>query len=206
MTEPLLIGTRGWDHAAWDGQFYPAELPADWRFSFYCNRLRSVLLPAEAWAAVDMDEVRRWGGDCDAQFQFVLELPPGLSTPMARDEFDARWAGFRALMDPIHARTVGLLLGVSDTESPDRDWLAHVLSVLTSDKPVCVDLPPGGWRSNGLPSLLANTGAGLCWHADQEPGPQPGGRLMLGLTPGGKARQLRHSIEQIGRASCRERV
>ena len=34
MTEPLMIGTRGWDHGAWAGGFYPPELPDDWRFSF----------------------------------------------------------------------------------------------------------------------------------------------------------------------------
>jgi hypothetical protein len=89
------------------------------------------------------------------------------------------------------------VLRVPDSVAPDRDWLAHVLSVLTSDKPVCVDLPSGDWRSSGMLSLLANTGAGLCWHTDQEPAPQSGGRFMLGLTRGGKARELRHAIEML---------
>ena len=44
MTEPLLIGTRGWDHAS-GGDFYPADLPDDWRFCYYSNNLRSVLVP-----------------------------------------------------------------------------------------------------------------------------------------------------------------
>jgi len=31
VNEPILIGTRGWNHAS-GGDFYPAELPDDWRF------------------------------------------------------------------------------------------------------------------------------------------------------------------------------
>ena len=135
MTEPLLIGMRGWQHPDWEEHFYPAELPADWRFCFYSNRLRSVLLPGEMWSAVDVGEVRHWQGECDAQFQFVLELPVELALPATREDFDVRWTGFRGLIDIIHAQTAGLLLRVPDSAAPDRDWLAHALSVLTSDKP-----------------------------------------------------------------------
>ncbi len=197
MTEPLLIGMRGWEHPAWEGHFYPAELPADWRFCFYSNRLRSALLPAQMWPAVDVDEVRRWRGECDAQFQFVLELPLALASPAISTEFDAHWAAFRALIDPLHASTAGLLLRVPAAATPDRDWLAHALSVLTSDKPVCVDLPSDAWHTPPVLTLLSDTGAGLCWHADAQATPRPGGRFMLGLTHGGNAKALRHHIETL---------
>jgi uncharacterized protein YecE (DUF72 family) len=198
MTEPLLIGMRGWEHPDWEGHFYPAELPADWRFCFYSNRLRSVLLAAEAWPATDADEVRRWRGDCDGQFRFVLELPQTLALPGAVGEFDAHWAGFRALIDPLHASTAGLLLRVPAAAAPDRDWLAHALSVLTSDKPVCVDLPSDAWRTPSVLALLGDTGAGLCWDADAQASPHPGGRFLLGLTAGGNAKVLRRHIEALG--------
>lgn len=197
MTEPMLIGTRGWQHAAWEGNFYPAELPADWQFCFYSNRLRSVLIPAERWSGADAAEVRRWKEDSDAQFRFVLELPTDLASPAGGADFDAQWAAFRVLIDSLHGLTAGLLLRVRDTAVPDRDWLAHALSVLTSDKPVCVDLPPGDWRSNEMFSLLENTGAGLCWHGEEEAPPRPGGRFMLGLSRGGRAKALRQSIESL---------
>ncbi len=197
MTEPLLIGMRGWEYPAWEGHFYPAELPADWRFCFYSNRLRSVLLPAETWPGVDASEVRRWPGECDAQFQFVLELPPELTRPDSVAAFDTHWAAFRTLIDPLHASTTGLLLRVSITTPPERDWLAHALSVLTSDKPVCVDLPSDAWRTPPVLTLLADTGTGLCWHANAEAPPHPGGRFMVGLTGGGNAKVLRGHIEAL---------
>ncbi len=200
MTEPLIIGMRGWEFPAWEGHFYPAELPVDWRFCFYSNRLRSVLLPLDIWPSVDEVEVRRWLGDCDAQFRFVLELPPALTHPASAAVFDAHWSAFRALIDPLHASTTGLLLRVSATATPDRDWLAHVLSVLTADKPVCVDLPSDAWRTQPMLTLLADTGAGLCWHADAPVPPHPGGRFMVGLTGGGNAKTLRGHIATL--AAC----
>lgn len=197
MTEPLLIGMRGWEHAAWQGSFYPAELPADWRFCFYSNRLRSVLLPAEMWPALDADAARRWREECDAQFRFVLELPQALARPGDAAQFDAHWAGFRALIGPLHASTTGLLMRIPAAAPPDRDWLAHALSLLTSDKPVCVDLPSDAWHTPCVLTVLSDTGAGLCWHADAQGPPHPGGRFMVGLTNGGNAKALRRHIEAL---------
>ena len=49
MTEPILIGVRGWEYPPQES-YYPPELPEEWRFCFYSNRLRSVLVPAQVWA------------------------------------------------------------------------------------------------------------------------------------------------------------
>ena len=88
MTEPLMIGTRGWAHAAWEGGFYPPELPAEWRFCFYSNNLRSALVPQEQWATVTGADVAAWLEDSDPAFRFVLELPPALGVPHAHARRD----------------------------------------------------------------------------------------------------------------------
>ena len=197
MTEPLLIGTHGWEHPAWHGSFYPPELPLDWRFCFYSNRLRSVLVSAESWRVTDDTQTRLWLADCDPQFRFVLELPAVLTTPTLPEIFDGHWADFRAHIEPLHGHIAGLLLRLPVTAAPDRDSLAHALSVLTAYKPVSVDLPIAPWRTHALSTLLADAGAGLCWHADTAAAPQPGGRFMVGLTAGGNAKTLRHQIESL---------
>ena len=198
MTESLLIGTHGWEHPAWHGNFYPPELPVDWRFCFYSNRLRSVLVSADSWHTTDDAQTKLWLADCDPQFRFVLELPAVLATPATPEVFDGHWADFRAHIEPLHGHTVGLLLRPPVAAVPDRDSLAHALSVLTAYKPVCVDLPSAPWRTYEISTLLTDAGAGLCWHADQDPAPQPGGRFMVGLTPGGNAKTLRRQIEALG--------
>ncbi len=197
MTESLLIGTYGWEHPAWHGNFYPPELPGDWRFCFYSNRLRSVLVSAESWHATDGGQTGLWLTDCDPQFRFVLELPAALATAATPEIFDGHWADFRAHIEPLRGHTAGLLLRPPAASLPDRDSLAHTLSVLTAYKPVCVDLPSDPWCTEGISTLLADTGAGRCWHADETAAPQPGGRFMVGLTSGGNAKILRRQIETL---------
>ena len=165
MAESILIGTRGWDHPKWSGGFYPDALPADWRFSFYCNQLRAVLLPAEAWSAAPAAEVGAWAEDAFPEFRFVVELSAGSPSSLQ-------------ILEPIRPQVAGLLLRAPAT--PDKDWLAARLAELTASFPVCVDLPPEA-RAPDLLACLTQYDAGLCWHADIEPEPRPSGRLMVAL-------------------------
>ena len=181
MAKSILIGTRGWDHpgdsrdgggraasgtaAGWSGGFYPDVLPPDWRFSFYCNQLRSVLVPAEAWSAPSAAEVRAWAEDAFPEFRFVVEL--SATSPLSLD-----------ILEPIRSQVAGLLLRAPAT--PDRDWLAARLAGLTASFPLCVDLPPDG-RTPDLLACLTQYDAGLCWRTEIEPEPHPGGKLMVAL-------------------------
>ena len=83
MTEPLLSGTRDWDRDAWLDTVYPAELPREWRFCYYSNLLRSVLVPGAVSAQATVAEVTQWWEDCDTTFRFVLECPPEFARPQA---------------------------------------------------------------------------------------------------------------------------
>ena len=165
MAESILIGTRGWDHPGWSGGFYPDALPPDWRFSFYCNQLRSVLVPAEAWSARAAAEVRAWAEDAFPEFRFVVEL--SATSPLSLD-----------ILEPIRSQVAGLLLRAPAT--PDRDWLAARLAELTASFPLCVDLPPEA-RTPDLLACLTQYDAGLCWRTEIEPEPRPGGKLMVAL-------------------------
>ena len=181
MAESILIGTRGWDHPKWSGGFYPDALPADWRFSFYCNQLRAVLLPAEAWSAAPAAEVGAWAEDAFPEFRFVVELSAGSPSSLQ-------------ILEPIRPQVAGLLLRAPAT--PDKDWLAARLAELTASFPVCVDLPPEA-RAPDLLACLTQYDAGLCWHADIEPEPRPSGRLMVALAAAAAPRVQRQWLERL---------
>ncbi len=166
MAESILIGTRGWDRPDWTGTFYPDVLPADWRFSFYCNQLRAVLVPAEAWLAAPLADVCAWAEDAFPEFRFVVEL--SAASPSSLDT-----------LAPISSQIAGLLLCAPAT--PDKGWLTERLAELTALFPVCVDLPPAA-RTPDLLACLTQYDAGLCWHADTEAEPRPGGKLMVALS------------------------
>jgi uncharacterized protein YecE (DUF72 family) len=197
MTEPLMIGTRGWAHVAWTGGFYPPELPADWCFCYYSNQLRSVLVPQETWEAVSRAEVVQWMEDSDPAFRFVLELPAALCVPLANAKRDQVLAEFLELAEPIDARTAGLLLRIAPDTPVYPDWFEHLLGRLADVAPVCADLPDVAWRAAAVLDALTRQNAGLAWHCAQEAEPRPGGRLLVALGPPATPRQVRHCIERL---------
>ena len=189
MNEPILIGTRGWNHAS-GGDFYPAELPDDWRFCYYSNNLRSVLVPQETWDSAQRVDVVQWLEDSDPAFRFVLEVPGELRDQRALEEFLEK-------TKPIAPRTAGLLLCIKpDTEVLPAP-LESLLNGLADIAPVCVDLPDGPWRDSLVNTVLQRQNAGLLWNCAREIVPHPGGRLMIALAPPAPPREVRHWIEQL---------
>lgn len=158
--------------------FYPDVLPADWRFSFYCNHLRAVLLPAEMWPAAD---VRAWAEDAFPEFRFVVELSATTPAPLP-------------VLEPIRSQIAGLLLRAPAV--PDKTWLTARLAELSTSFPVCVDLPPAA-RTPDLLACLTQHNAGLCWLADTDPEPRPGGKLMVALASSAKPKVQRRWLEQL---------
>lgn len=207
MSEAILIGTRGWDHDAWQGGFYPEELPAEWRFCYYSNLLRAVLVPAEAWTGVTPGAVAQWAEDSDPGFRFVLEPPPLAST--------TELAAFLRLIEPLRSQTDGFFVSAVPTvpqpsphpsptiagegesvEDDEWDRFEMLLAGLTRAHPVCIDLPAGG-QSPELSALLAAQRVGRCWHCTQGDAPAPGGALVVALSKGGTTLELRQTLEAL---------
>jgi hypothetical protein len=188
MIEPLLIGTRGWLHPAWDGPFYPPELPPEWRFCFYSNRLRSVLVPAELWPGITHADVAQWAQDCDPLFRFVLEVPVDVWTSPA-----TAVTRFFDTIAPIAAQIVGLSLAVPATAGPAA--LEELLALLMPAHPVCLDLAPS---LADLPAVAeVGHGAGRLWRVDDQSLPAPGGRFLVARMAAGDPRALRRAIEAL---------
>ena len=190
MSEAILIGTCGWDHNAWQGGFYPEELPPEWRFCYYSNVLRAVWAPADVWTGVTAEAVSQWAQDSDSSFRFILEPPP-LPSP-------AELNAFLQLVAPILPQTGGFLVRVAAGAPSDPDWLDTVLAELAREHPVCVDLPTS-WQSSALAALLATHRAGHYWDCAASDAPSPGGALLVALRNGGTPPELRHTLEAMSR-------
>jgi len=196
MSEPILIGTRGWNHVS-GGDFYPAELPDDWRFCFYSNNLRSVLVPQETWDSAQRADVAQWLDDSDPAFRFVIELPAILVSPLAQSRREQALAQFLETLEPVAARVAGLFLRIAPDTEALPDWFEPLLSQLADIAPLCVDLPAGPWRAPAVHAVLERQGVGLVWHCTTETAPHPGGRLMVALAPPASAREVRRFIERL---------
>lgn len=70
----LRVFARGWDFDAWQQDFYPQDLPEDWRLGFYANEFRGVLVPDAVWRQAGAAELADWFGDLAAPFAVYLEI------------------------------------------------------------------------------------------------------------------------------------
>ena len=52
----MRVGASDWDHAHWQGPFYPDDLPEDWRLTYYANEFSCVLVPEGKWQGADLEE------------------------------------------------------------------------------------------------------------------------------------------------------
>ena len=71
----LDVVTLGWDLPGWFGDFYPEDLPPEWRLSYFANEFPAVLIPLRLWAGADVSLMHRWADDVHQRFRFYLELP-----------------------------------------------------------------------------------------------------------------------------------
>jgi len=190
-----MVGSYGWQHAAWANSYYPDELPEDWRFCFYSNNLRSVLVPGEAWNTSPSPPLAQWLEDSDPAFRFVLELPSALSLPQADDERELEF--FLETVEPILPRIAGFMLRVAPQAPVQLDRFEHLLNRLTRVGPVCVDLAASPWRTPAAQAAVERQGAGVVWHCAREAVPRPGGNLMVAMAPVADARTVRGWIEKL---------
>jgi hypothetical protein len=66
-------GCRDWDDPVLVAGYYPEDLPADWRLSYYANEADCALLPPQRWRRVGANEAAAWAEDVGSRFRFYLE-------------------------------------------------------------------------------------------------------------------------------------
>lgn len=69
-----FLGARGWEYPAWDGRFYPDDLPSDWRLIYYANEFSTVLVPEDRFAAASNEELEEWAEEVPEGFRFFVEI------------------------------------------------------------------------------------------------------------------------------------
>lgn len=69
----VRVGSEGWFDDP-RGDFYPDDLPEDWRLSFYNTSFSCVLLDAAQLVDCDLEEVGQWQHDLQSQFRFLIAI------------------------------------------------------------------------------------------------------------------------------------
>lgn len=182
----LLIGAAGWENENWVGGFYPGDLPEDWRFGYYTNRLRSVLVPAAAWNGGDTGSlVDTLLEDLYPEFRMVLEWE------LAGKENDlAVTLEFLEKSRPVDANVDAYLVSLAD--AVDESTL-QAIDQLQQHHPVCLK----NINAQTDERIQALDGVSLCWMTDSQAQPAARGQFLVALSGNTEPRGIREIIEKI---------
>jgi len=95
----IQVGAFDWQRLHWSGDFYPDDLPEDWRLSYYANEFSAVLVPAQIWQSQGAD-IEHWCDEVHEGFRFYLHREAGAVADIekksaeVRQRLGAQFAGF----------------------------------------------------------------------------------------------------------------
>lgn len=166
MAGRILIGTQGWNYAAWVGPLYPDGTRGADMLSLYAQAFGTVEVDSTFYAIPPVNSVRGWARRTPDDFVFALKMPQEIT-------HDRR---LRRAEEPLElflerARLLGPKLGpVLVQMGPDFlpsefDSLEHFLPLLPTDLRFAVELRHHRWMRpevrSDLLSLLAERGVAL---------------------------------------------
>lgn len=186
QTHRLLIGSLGWQHEAWQGDYYPEDLPCEWRLGYYSNEFPlSVITDRErAGQSALIEELEA----CREDMYILLAVAVG-----AQPAADRELAPAVALLQNL-PREGGLLLQVP-TELIDDPaaWLSEVRTAV-GPWPICVE--PDGALSEAWRRALQDASVGWAWnsHTDRD-GLAIGPLAVIRVDGAPSAKALRDCVE-----------
>lgn len=194
-TYRILIGASGWLHPAWQGGFYPDDLPEDWQLAYCSNEFPVLLMPAEYWPD-RVDDIQDWLADSQDSLSIVCEVPLAIM----QQPVDAAVEAVHNFIDGLSIlgeHCIGVLLPVG-AGCPD---VAAIILRLDSRLPLSIefaaDMPVE--TAKAVQKICVQQGIGWCWHGQ---GPAEGLRYgSLAMTrinsQGLDLRQLRLIVETL---------
>ncbi len=191
----LLIGTRDWQNTAWSRKFYPDNLPDDWRFCFYSNQFRAVLIPGAVWKSVTTKDVNTWIEDSDDEFKVVCELPAMFSEITTIPELQDSWKHFQEITTPLSNQMAVYLWSPSAEQSQQKNFIPAALEIFSQVKPVSLLLT--GKQVENL--QLSGTMVSVCWSVADCESPGPHGDFLVTLCQENDLKRIRIVIEKLSK-------
>jgi len=154
----ILIGTYGWEHPEWDLQFYPEDLPKEWKIGYFGNEYPVVMIPQSYWGRA-IEVYQQWLEESDDGLLFLCEWP---SSGAEEHVYQQARAGILAVSE----RVMGVIVPITAMPT-DQEW-QHI-SELAASNGLSFELLPELRTAfeREINHRLPELDYGLCWHADE---------------------------------------
>jgi len=152
----IRVGARGWEYDQWKTEFYPEDLPQDWRFSYYSNEYNTVLVPWQYREQYTASDWRDWVDDAQTNFQFYVEV-----------EESARWSDVKPYLQALDNHLQGIVVAIESLQ--DVDALTKLINKLKSIAPVCLKKANQSISDQDMNTLHTCFEVNGCWDGGDEP-------------------------------------
>lgn len=152
----IHVGARGWQFDDWDNDFYPDDLPADWRFSFYGNEFQTVLIPYDYLDRYPLDQWREWVGDTRKDFAFYVEVAQ-----------QAHWPQIEPYLSLLGEQLKGVVVVIE--KQPDLDTLASLIQHIKAVAPISIKRVGSAVSDRDMKTLRSCYEVNECWDGGEQP-------------------------------------
>jgi hypothetical protein len=70
----VRIGTIGWLFKSWDRDYYPEDIPQEWKLGYYANDMTAVVVPESFWQQADKEQLEQMAEDVHDDFGFYFQI------------------------------------------------------------------------------------------------------------------------------------
>ena len=116
----ILIGTQGWNYAAWVGPFYPPGTRASEFLAAYAKVFRAVEVDSTFYAVPDARAVRAWAERTPPDFTFALKMPKEVTHELRLRDADSLVRDFLERVSELGPKLGPILLQMGPDFAPDE--------------------------------------------------------------------------------------
>ena len=152
----ILIGTQGWNYAAWVGPLYPPGTRPSEFLSTYARAFRGVEVDSTFYAIPGARAVRAWAERTPENFTFALKMPKVVTHDRRLHDADDVVNDFLDRARQLGQKLGPILLQMGPDFAPDElPAIEQFLPTLPGDLRFAIELRQSGWmRPDVLPRLL----------------------------------------------------
>src|SRR5438067_7427601 len=151
----ILIGTQGWNYAAWEGPLYPPGTRPSEFLPTYARAFRAVEVDFTFYAVPDARAVRAWAERTPPEFTFALKMLKEVTHERRLRDADDLVRDFLDRARQLGPKLGPILLQMGPDFAPEElPALAEFLPALPRDLRFAVEVRQSGWMRAGVLARL----------------------------------------------------
>lgn len=163
MAGELQIGTSGWTYDDWRGGFYPEDLAAKKRLSYYASRFPTVEINASFYRTPTENGARQWLEDTPDDFVFTAKAHRFLThRKRLKDPGDGLEQFYERNVLPLKAKLHVILFQTPPRFAANPERLEAFLKLLRPGFRYAFEFRDPSWHSSEIYGQLAASDCAFC--------------------------------------------